>query len=127
MWALTLWNSSIFLSKFSICPFVKIFPHQNFAPYGISSLHGSLTGSDAIMANIYQVFLLQDTHELTFQSICGTNEACTTATSALSANAECSAAMHSFNTNIDVSTVCNGECSALLNNVFNNCEHQVRV
>jgi len=35
MWVLTLWNSSIFFSsKFSICPFVKIFPRQNFAPYG---------------------------------------------------------------------------------------------
>jgi len=37
MWALTLWNSSkIFSSNFSRCPFVKIFPHQNFAPYGNS-------------------------------------------------------------------------------------------
>jgi len=32
MWALTLWNSS----KFSICPFITIFPRQNFAPYGKS-------------------------------------------------------------------------------------------
>jgi len=35
MWALILWNLSKFSwSNFSRCPFIKIFPHQNFVPYG---------------------------------------------------------------------------------------------
>jgi len=40
MWTLTLWNSSkFFLSIFSRCPFVNIFPCQNFVPYGITHPH----------------------------------------------------------------------------------------
>ena len=46
MWALTLWKlSNFFSSKFCRCPFIKIFTHQIFVPYGmviITSIEVSL-------------------------------------------------------------------------------------